>query len=379
MSEPSRQACAPVSGLILVVDDSEANRVLLREILELDGHRVVIATDGPGALLAARADGPDLVLLDVSMPGMDGLEVCRGLRADPATASLPVILVTALADRNHRLEGIAAGANDYLTKPIDRPDLLLRVRNALRLRKLHNELVAQYRKLQALEQLRDSMVHMLVHDLRSPLTGISVYLQMSRARIEELGDAQLGEDFEEMSRSVTQLGDMVSDVLDVSRFEADAMPLQPSAVDLRTLAADAVAYLGRGVHGSVAIHAAAGPVQAVVDPDIIRRVIANLVGNAVKFAPRGGQIRLEVAEGSTGPEIRVTDTGPGIPPEFHQRIFEKFGQANGNGNSAARSSGLGLAYCKLAVQAHGGRIGVVSAPGEGSTFWFTLPSAGASL
>jgi signal transduction histidine kinase len=361
--------------LILVVDDGEANRDLLREILELDGHRVSVASDGPEALRGAREEAPDLVLLDVNMPGIDGLEVCRRLRADTATASLPIILVTALADRTHRLEGIAAGANDYLTKPIDRPDLLLRVRNALRLRKLHNEIAAQFRKLQELEQMRDSLVHMLVHDLRGPLTGISVSLQMSEERIVELGDSELSEDFAEMSRSVTELTDMVSDVLDVSRFEADAMPMRPAAVDLRTVVADVVGALGRGGHASVVLHAAPQPVVAVVDPDLIRRVVGNLVGNAVKFTPRGGEVRVEVGDGTGGPEIRVSDTGPGISPEFHERIFEKFGQANGNGAARGRSSGLGLAYCKLAVLAHGGRIGVLSEPGRGSTFWLTLPGS----
>jgi signal transduction histidine kinase len=216
---------------------------------------------------------------------------------------------------------------------------------------------------------------MLVHDLRGPLTGISVSLQMSEERIVELGDSELSEDFAEMSRSVTELTDMVSDVLDVSRFEADAMPMRPAAVDLRTVVADVVGALGRGGHASVVLHAAPQPVVAVVDPDLIRRVVGNLVGNAVKFTPRGGEVRVEVGDGTGGPEIRVSDTGPGISPEFHERIFEKFGQANGNGAARGRSSGLGLAYCKLAVLAHGGRIGVLSEPGRGSTFWLTLPGS----
>lgn len=361
-----------VAGRILVVDDNEANRVLLQEMLELAGHRVVLATDGPGALGSVAEEEPDLLLLDVNMPGMDGLEVCRRLRADAATASLPIILVTALADRSHRLVGIAAGANDYLTKPIDRADLLFRVRNSLRLRKLHRELAAQYRKLQELERMRDSLVHMLIHDLRTPLTGISVYLEMSRERVTELADPRLIADFEEISRAVSQLTDMVSDVLDVSRFEADAMPLRRAAIDLRRIAAEAIASLGVSRHATVEFCPPGEPVVALADPDVIRRVIANLVGNAVKFTPRGGQARVHVVSASSGPEVRVEDTGPGIPAEFHARIFEKFGQAGGNGGAPVRSSGLGLTFCKLAVEAHGGRIDVESEVGKGSTFRFTL-------
>jgi signal transduction histidine kinase len=361
------------TGRVLVVDDTEANRVLLQEILELEGYQVLNAADGAAALQAISREQPDLVLLDVNMPGLDGLEVCRRLRADPATEALPVILVTALAERTHRLEGISAGANDYLTKPIDRPDLLLRLRNALRLRKLHQEIATQYDKLRELEQLRDGLVHMLVHDLRTPLTGITVYLQMAQERLAQLGDHDLTENLEAMGDSVARLTDMVSDVLDVSRLEANAMPLKLAEVDLRELATEAVQSLrGWGGHAKVVQCNGNDPAPATVDAGLIRRVIANLVGNALKFSPRGSDVRLEVCRSSAAAEIRVSDRGPGIPPECHQRIFEKFGQTNG-AQATIRSSGLGLTFCKLAVEAHGGTIGVASEVGVGSTFSVRLP------
>lgn len=362
-----------VVGRILVVDDNETNRVLLQEMLELDGHRVVLATDGPGALARVAEEEPDLLLLDVNMPGMDGLEVCRRLRSDPVTASLPIILVTALADRSHRLNGIKAGANDYLTKPIDRADLLLRVHNALQMRRLHRDLARQYGQLQRLEQLRDSLVHMLVHDLRSPLTGVAVYLELATDRVRELGSPDLLADFESMGQSVRMLTDMVSNVLDVSRFEADAMPLRLVAVDLRSLVAEAIATLGRSRHATVHFAPPPSAVPAMADPDAIRRVIANLVGNALKFTPRGGVVVVEVGAGSVGPEVRVTDTGPGIPAEHHHRIFEKFGQVAGPDGPKIAASGLGLTFCKLAVEAHSGKIGLESEVGTGSTFWVSLP------
>jgi len=373
MIDRNQDAQDASAGRILVVDDTEANRDLLKEILELDGNQVRLASDGAEALRAVADSVPDLVLLDVSMPGIDGLEVCRRLRADARTASLPIILVTALAERSHRLEGIAAGANDYLTKPIDRPDLLLRVRNALRLRRLHTELAEQYRKLQELEQMRDGLVHMLVHDLRTPLTGITAYFQLVRRRVDEIGEAELSQDLEGMGSSVNRLTAMVGDVLDVSRLEANAMPLRLVETDLRGLAAEVVTSLGRTEHATVIQHLGGQPVPAAVDVDLIRRVIANLVGNALKFSPQGGEVHLEVARASAGAEIRVRDTGEGISPEYHQRIFEKFGQARGASATGIRSSGLGLAFCKLAVEAHGGSIGVESRVGEGSTFRVQLP------
>jgi two-component system sensor histidine kinase/response regulator len=373
MSESSPRANGAIAGRVLVVDDNEANRLLLQELLELEGHQVLLASNGAEALECAAKQLPDLMLLDVNMPRMDGLEVCRRVRADPASRALPIILVTALAERAHRLQGIAAGANDYVTKPIDRADLLLRVGNALGLRRLHQEVADQYRQLQELERMRDSLVHMLVHDLRSPLTGISGYLELARQELAELDRPRLLADVEEVCRGVNALADMVSNVLDVSRSETGTMPLRRGSADLGQIAAEAIASLGRPAYATVELSAPLAPVFAEVDPDVMRRVIANLVGNAVKFTPRGGAVRVEVCLGDKGPEIRVTDAGPGIPAEYHEKIFEKFGQAQLGKTSPGRSSGLGLTFCKMAAEAHGGGIGLKSEEGKGSTFWLSLP------
>jgi two-component system, sensor histidine kinase and response regulator len=359
---------------LLVVDDIAANRELLLEILALEGYSAVTASSGAEALRLVAKEDPELMLLDVNMPGMDGLEVCRRLRANPETRSLPIILVTALAEREQRLAGVEAGANDYLTKPIDRTELLLRVRNALGLRALHREVARQYAELQKLERMRDSLVHMLVHDLRSPLTGITGYLELSQMRVAELHEPELERDLSEARQSVAELTEMVSDVLDVSRFEAGAMPLKLVPLDLRTVAAEAIAMIGSPRHVTITYEPASHAIDLVADSTVLRRVIANLVGNAVKFSPRGSVVRVTASpNGSPGSgEVRVADQGQGIPAEYHERIFEKFGQVEGNG-AGVRSSGLGLAYCKLAVEAHKGRIGVESQPGAGSTFWFVLP------
>jgi len=373
MIDMSTPATGRVHGRVLVVDDHEANRLLLQELLELEGHEVLLASSGAEGLEFAAKHRPDLMLLDVNMPGIDGLEVCRRLRADPDSRALPIILVTALAERSHRLQGIGAGANDYLTKPIDRTDLLLRVSNALSLRRLHQEVADQYRQLRELERMRDSFVHMLVHDLRSPLTGISGYLDLARLELAELDRPRLLADVEEVRRGVNALADMVSNVLDVSRSEAGTLPLRRGTADLGEIAAEAIASLGRPSYATVELSAPLSPLFANVDSDVIRRVIANLVGNAVKFTPRDGVVQVKVGSGEVGPEIRVTDTGPGIPAEHHERIFEKFGQVELRNTPQCRSSGLGLTFCKLAVEAHGGRIGLTSEAGKGSTFWLSLP------
>lgn len=376
MSEPALWRRDAVTGRVLVVDDQDTNRLLLRDLLEAQGHEVSEAVDGTEALQRIGDATPDVVLLDIGMPGMDGFEVCRRIKADPATASIPVLLVTALSQRDQRLLGIGAGANDYITKPIDKSDLSLRVRNAIRMRQLYLEVEEQYRRLEKLELLRDSLVHMIVHDLRSPLAGIRAYLDLLKLDGAGKLDAELTDSIEGARKVAVEMTDMVSDLLDVSRMEVGEMPLELAPADLGALAVDAVTAAGAAPRVRIRVEAPADRLRVVCDAGVIRRVVTNLVGNAVKFTPSSGQISVSVQGDGAEVKVSVADTGHGIPSEYHQKVFEKFGQVEAARHGAKHSSGLGLTFCKYAVEAHGGRIGLESAVGKGSTFWITLPVRG---
>lgn len=376
MSAPAPWRRESVTGRILVVDDQDTNRLMLRDLLESQGHEVREAVDGAEALKSIADATPDVVLLDVGMPGMDGFEVCRRIKAEPSTASIPVLLVTALSQRDQRLLGIGAGANDYITKPIDKNDLSLRVRNAVRMRQLFLEVEGQYRRLEKLELLRDSLVHMIVHDLRSPLAGIRAYLDLLELDGAGKLDAELTESIEGARRVAAEMTEMVSDLLDVSRMEVGRMPLDLAPTDLGALVVAAVSAADAAERVRVRVEAPLDGLRVVCDAVVIRRVIANLVGNAVKFTPAAGQITVSVRGEGADVRVSVTDTGRGIPPEFHQKVFEKFGQVEAVAHGAKHSSGLGLTFCKYAVEAHGGRIGLESTVGKGSSFWLVLPVRG---
>lgn len=371
---PVRDACAGI-GSILVADDEEQNRRLLGDILEAQGHRVTLAEDGQQALEKALADPPDIVLLDVMMPGLDGYEVCGRLRNDPRTAHVPVLMVTALKERADRLKGIQAGANDFLGKPIDAEELRLRVKNAVLLKHLYDKVQDDYARLQELEALRDNLTSMIVHDMRSPLMGISGSCEMIAMEQDTLSPAQ--KKFVTMGQNACrELIEMVTSLLDVSRMEAGQMPLDRGSCDIREIAqaaVESVAVLAQGQ--KLALTVTGDSVNSTVDRDIIRRVFVNLLGNAIRFSPEGGTIGIEILAIGETVNVVVTDQGPGIPSEYHQRIFEKFGQVESRRENKKYSTGLGLAFCKLAVEAHGGQIGVVSQTEHGSRFWFTLPAS----
>lgn len=246
----------------------------------------------------------------------------------------------------------------------------------LELRRLLAERDQTIARLRELEQLRDNLVHMIVHDLRSPLFGISGHLQLMRMdAASKLGQQELAN----LDQALNQTGvlvEMINALLDVNRLEVGEMPLELTPCDMTALVREALASLGRiPDQCPVAYDAPAEPLAVSCDGAVIRRVIANLVGNAVKFTPTHGVVR--VAAVADGAQIRVTvaDSGPGIPPEYHEKIFQKFGQVEARNAGKMASTGLGLTFCKLAVETHGGRIGLESDVGKGSTFWFTVPIA----
>jgi len=364
------------SGKVLVVDDDPKNRELLRNLLEAKGHSVTEAESGQKALGTVKATRPDVVLLDVMMPGMDGFEVCRRLKGNPDTAPIPVLMVTALEERSDRITGIDAGANDFLTKPVDPQDVVLRVRNAVAAKKLYDQLQESYDRLKELEVLRDNLTHMIVHDLRSPLTGIMGFMQLVQMQAGQKLDDTESQFLGKALASCSTLLEMINSLLDVNRLEEGKMPLKPARCDLRALADEAIETLGAATEGiKLRFDRPTEEVIAHCDPEVVRRIIANLLGNAIRFTPKEGEVRLALESDPERARVSVTDSGPGIPPDYREKIFDKFGQVEAREDNRKYSTGLGLTFCKLAVEAHGGRIGLVSEVGRGSTFWFELPAA----
>ena len=360
--------------LLLVVDDEPINVDLLCDLLDSLDFDAVGALGGAQALEAAREHAPDLVLLDVMMPGMDGYEVCRRLRADPLTAAIPVVFVTALSDSEDKVQAIEAGGDDFLTKPFNRPVLLARIRSLLRLKAAGDALEASYRRLRDLERLKDDLVRMVVHDLKSPLTAMLGTLEMAV-------DGDLGPLTEPQRRFLDDARQRGSDVvglidnlLDVTRLEESAVRLELKPVQVRQLLSQVAGEWSVRAEQSGATVSVGDAPDAVVPADetLLRRVLGNLVGNALRHAGRGVHVRLSAVPAEHGVELVVADDGVGIAPELHDEIFRKGATAAPAGDAA--TSGLGLTFCKLAAEAHGGSILVRSDRGAGSTFAVRLPS-----
>jgi two-component system sensor histidine kinase/response regulator len=378
-------------GRILIADDDRMQRMLLTRTLVQQGHTVEAVTSGHEAIEKLIEQPFDAVLCDITMPGMDGFEVLERIMSDDALKEIPVIMVSGFGEMAGVVTCIEMGAADYLHKPADPSLLRARLDSCLAKKRWHEaevalrkELEEKYELLQKLETLRDSLTHMIVHDLRTPLTSVITGLQTIEC-LRELSAEQKECLDMSIQGGETLLG-MINDLLDISRMEAGVIQLnlaEIAAPDLVERALRQVASLAqeKQLNISTEIMTSLPPLQ--VDGDKLLRTLVNLLGNAIKFTPQSGQITVEATLAPL-PEVdtiifRVVDTGEGIPPEAFDRIFEKFGQVESRSSGIKSSTGLGLTFCKMAVEAHGGRIWVESEPGQGSVFAFAIPCRASSV
>ncbi|MCF7853788.1 MAG: response regulator [Candidatus Pacebacteria bacterium] len=359
---------------VMIVDDEPENLRLLENILGHDGYRVVAFPQGKLALDAAREHPPDLALVDIRMPNMNGYQLCEAFKSDDTLAEVPLIFVSALAATEDITKGFKAGAVDYVTKPARAPELLARVHTHLDLRKSYADLAESHKNLQRLERARDNLVHMLVHDLRTPLQGCLGHLDYLSDYSGSLGPAELQEHLEGAINRLLLINEHLRRMIDISRLESQQMPVHTDIVDLAELIHRAVEdSFGPEEQQRIQVDLPELPIDLVCDSNLTERILANLLTNALKYSEPGEDVVVSAEPGQDDNfRILVRDKGPGIADVHQAHIFDKFWVAERQGEEHIPATGIGLAFCKLAVDAQGGTIGVDSKLDHGSTFWFTV-------
>jgi two-component system sensor histidine kinase/response regulator len=369
---------------ILVVDDNAQNRALAQAALEDEGYEVILANDGNEGVLACARDKPDCVLLDVRMPGLDGPDACTRMRALPEGGDVPIVFLTAQREVDAFDRALKAGGDDFLTKPVQPAELVLRVQAALKLRRMKVELREHYETVRRqrddlirLQLQKERLSQFVVHDLKNPVSTLDLYAQML------LRDSTLSESSRRsvlrMRSEARSLLRMIYNLLDISQSDEGRLLPRRAPINIGELTAEVVGELElRAETAGVTLVRDVQDWQIEADENLLRRVLENLVENAIRHAPEGSEVHLSAVRVNSGIELRVSDRGPGVAPEARIRIFDPFVQLEHGEHVVQRTGrGLGLTFCRLAVEAHQGKIWIEDAQ-PGAVFCLTLPDAGSS-
>ena len=369
---PSRNPGEVPRSRVLVIDDEPRNRALVRALLA--DHEVIEAASAADGYRILETAPIDLVLLDVMMPEIDGFAACREIKARWTEPYLPVVLLTALGDQEHRNHGFESGADDFIAKPFDRRELQLRVAAFLRLRHQDDLIRRQLAELRRLDRLKDDLAALIVHDLRNPLSGLDGFLQVLRRGASADGQQEM---VDWALLAAQNLRDTVEDMLKVRMMEESQLELHRHRIHLRRLAEQAADSLrGDAEARQLALRISGEDIEVVADEALLRRAVENLVANGLRYTRSGTGVDVTVGTCSAGEiGIEVADRGPGIADALKSTLFEKYGSVEVRSGQARRGNGLGLYLVRLTAEAHGGKVVALDRPGGGTIFRITLPAA----
>ncbi len=350
---------------IWIIDDELSMRKLLEWMLNKEDYEITLLANGKQLFEKLNETMPDLILLDLTMPGIDGFEICRHLKTNQQFQHIPIILITVSDSQKVLTQGIEAGADDFLQKPVSRQELGARVRSMLRIKR-------QYDELQADIQMREELSNMIVHDMSSPIISVLLHATLMEKKTSDTGQLK---HLEMIRMAADRLNSFVNDMLTLAKMEESRLSLDTSLVNVNQLVLEAEKHFSIIAQSQNVVLKIVLPHHALemsLDPHLFRRVIANLLGNALQYSSNDTTVILRLStrhSDDKNPHLRlqVIDQGPGIPLEYRDRIFEKF-EVIDLKKKGITQIGLGLAFCKMVVDAHGGKIFVEPNHPQGSIF-----------
>ena len=351
---------------ILIVDDTPANLSVLVDTLSENGYQLMVAEDGEDALAQTTHTKPDLILLDVMMPGLDGFETCARLKGDVATRDIPVIFMTALNETAEKVRAFKAGAVDYITKPIQHEEALARISTHLTIRRLRAKLEQQL-------ALTERFMRIASHDLRNPLCLILMSGELARRKG---ATPEVNEYLQSIHASAGQMRRIIDTFLNVRKSTPDGRAA--GRVDLNLMATAVVAQNEPAAERkglSVTLELAEPLPQAKADAGYAYQALTNYVSNAIKFLPPGGKVSVRTRADDFRVRLEVKDNGPGVPPAKRAGLFTEFARLSNRPTGGEESTGIGLSIVKQLVEGAQGTVGAEFPPEGGSVFWFELPVA----
>ena len=372
---------------ILIVDDMDSNRILLEAVVNSMEHIPTLAENGLIAMERMEEQPPDLVLLDIFMPEMDGHEVLKSMKSSDALRHIPVIVISAHDDIDNVITCIKEGADGYITKPFDHTLLKARIIAYIDKKKMHDqekklfaELAEKHETLQKAEQARDAMTHMIVHDLKNILMVIMGNLEIMDMDMasNSLDNKRLEGYLKTLGSAGREMSSFITSILGVSRLESGDMPISLTSVNALQMLEklyDQYTIIANNKKVRLSLKPASTDIIIKADKTILSRILQNLLNNALKHTPEETDVTMSVERDGNNIVFYIEDNGPGIPEEYRERIFDKFFQIKNENESSAMGAGLGLTFCKMATEAQGGKISIESREAKGSCFKVQLQAA----
>lgn len=361
---------------IIIVDDIVKNLQVLGTMLEEENFDVAVAQDGFEALDIIEADPPDLILLDIMMPEINGYEVCEKLKQNEKTKDIPVIFLTAKNESEDVVAGFKIGGVDYVTKPFNKDELLVRIETHLALKYSKDIILRQNAKLRELNDEKNEFLGIAAHDLKNPLSGIKGLAEL--IAMGNMEEAEIIDFANHIKTSAEFMFGLITDLLDINSIEEGKLNLNCEVFPINALLNNAILeFKQRAEAKNIELISNIKTTYVMVNLDMpkTRQVIENIISNAIKFSPLNKQIYINssVEKSNNFVLIEVQDQGPGISSEDMKKLFGKFARLSARPTADEHSTGLGLSIVKKLVEAMGGKIWCESQPGKGSSFKFTFP------
>jgi CheY-like chemotaxis protein len=369
---------------ILIVEDNQENMDLLVYFLRPQGYDIISVADGVSAVQKVQEDPPDIILLDIMLPKMDGYEVCEKLKKDPETKFIPIIMLTALKELKDKVRALEVGADDFISKPFENVELLARVKSLLRLKDYHDELQSKNielaeknKSLMGMDKFKEDLTNLIIHDMKNPLFVIQGNLQMMSMSMENVPPEILKKYTQRIERSSQQLLRMVVNLLDISRIEEGTIKLKQDHADINEMIEGILKRIKdypENQNKEIQVELDNQLPELTIDKSVIERVFENLINFSITNLIDGGKVTIStLATDDHKVQFVTHDSGTQIPKNYHDKIFEKFSQAEIKESGYRVDRALGLTFCKMAVEAHRGSMWLDLKNKVGNKFIIELP------
>jgi len=354
---------------ILVVDDNPTNLSVLIEHLSQSGFETLVAVDGEGAISQAALAIPDIILLDIMMPGINGFETCKRLKENIVTSHIPIIFISALSETVDKVKGFNAGGVDYITKPFQQAEVLARIRTHLTIQK-------QKKQLEELNATKDIFFSIISHDMRGVFTPLLGSAEIIERLISRFNDERLIKFTQNMTQSIKNALKLMENLLDWARLQKGGMTFDPKKQELAFIASNVINLLKENADKKniELTHTIDPNIHVYADLNMTLTIIRNLTSNALKFTYPNGKVVISAKDDGPMIQISITDSGIGIDKSDIHKVFKITEKFKMEGTSGEKGTGLGLILCKDFVEKNNGTLSVESEIGKGSTFKFTLPN-----